>query len=83
MKVLVPGGAGFIDSYIVDRLIDEGYKVVIIDDLFAGNKDNIDAKAKFYKLDIQDSSLESIFQRKQPDYVIHQAAQKDVCLSVS
>ena len=83
MKVLVTGGAGFIASHIVDMLIDEGSEVAIVDDLSSGNKTNINSKAEFYKMDIQDSALDSIFQKEHPDYVIHQAAQKDVRLSVA
>ncbi len=83
VKVLVTGGAGFIGSNIVDRMIDEGYEVVVVDDLSSGNEKNINKKAKFYKLDIQDSNLESIFEKERPDYVNHHAAQIDVRRSVS
>ena len=54
-KVLITGGAGFIGSHIVDRLIDEGYEVVVVDDHSSGKENNINKKAKFYKADIQDS----------------------------
>jgi UDP-glucose 4-epimerase len=81
--VLVTGGAGFIGSNIVDRFIDEGCEVVVIDDLSSGNEKNINKKANFYKLDIQDAALESVFQKEQPLYVNHHAAQKDVRLSVA
>lgn len=40
-KILVAGGAGFIGSFIVDRLVESGYKVRIVDDLSSGKKDNI------------------------------------------
>ena len=83
MKVLVTGGAGFIGSHIVDRLIDEGYEVVIVDDLSSGKEENINKKAKFYKLNIQDLELETIFQKEKPDCVNHHAAQIDVRRSVS
>jgi UDP-glucose 4-epimerase len=83
MKVLVTGGAGFIGSHIVDRLIDEGYKVVVIDDLSSGKEENINKKARFYEFDIQDTKLETVFKEEEPDYVNHQAAQVDVRRSVS
>ena len=83
MKVLVTGGAGFIGSHIVDALIEDGYEVVIVDDLSSGKEYNINEKAKFYKLDIQDPNLESIIEKERPDYMSHHAAQKDVRLSVS
>ncbi len=82
-KVLVIGGAGFIGSHIVDRLIEEGYKVVVVDDLSSGNKKNINKQAKFYRVDIQSPKLEAIFQEEQPEHVNHHAAQIDVRRSVS
>jgi UDP-glucose 4-epimerase len=82
MKVLVTGGVGFIGSHIVDKLIDEGYDVVIVDDLSTGNKKNLNDKATFYELDIQSPGLEAVFKKEIPDFVSHQAAQKDVRVSV-
>lgn len=82
-KILVTGGAGFIGSHIVDRLIDKGYEVIVVDDLSSGKEENINRKAKFYKLDIQDSNLEAVFQKEMPYYVNHHAAQMDVRRSVS
>ncbi len=83
MKVLVSGGAGFIGSHIADSLIEEGYEVVVVDDLSSGKEKNINKKAKFYKLDIQDPKLESVFKQERPHYVSHHAAQIDVRRSVS
>ena len=83
MKVMVTGGAGFIGSHIVDGLIEEDNEVVIVDDLSTGNESNINPKARFYNLDIKDNGLESIFKEERPDYVCHQAAQKDVRVSVA
>lgn len=82
-KVLVTGGAGFIGSHIADRLIDEGYEVVIVDNLSSGREENVNKRARFYKADIQDAQLEGIFQKEKPDYVSHHAAQVDVRRSVS
>jgi len=72
---LVTGGAGFIGSHIVDKLLDIGHSVVIVDNLSTGKKKNINSKSIFYKLDICNKrTLESVFKRHRIDYVIHQAA---------
>jgi len=82
MKVLVTGGAGFIASHIVDRLISEGHEVVIVDDLSTGSGDNLNPKATFYKMDIRSPELASIFEDEKPDYVSHHAAQVLVARSL-
>lgn len=77
--VLVTGGAGFIGSHLVDRLIDEGAKqVIIVDNMFLGSEENIgEAVAKgavFYKEDIEFAqSLEYIFDKHQIDIVFNLA----------
>ena len=83
MKVLVTGGAGFIGSNVVDGLILEGHKVVVVDNLTSGKKENLNPDAKFYCMDIRDNNLKEIFERENPDVVSHQAAQIDVRKSVS
>ena len=75
MKVLVTGGAGFIASHIVNRLIGEGYEIVVVDDLSSGSEANLNAKAKFYKMDVRSPELASVFEAERPDYVDHHAAQ--------
>ena len=52
MRALVTGGAGFIGSNLVDRLINDGYEVIIIDNLSKGKKENINPKASFNNIDI-------------------------------
>tara|TARA_R110000822_G_scaffold100080_5_gene225464 strand:- start:3500 stop:4420 length:921 start_codon:yes stop_codon:yes gene_type:complete len=52
MRALVTGGAGFIGSNLVARLIDAGWGVIILDDLSTGKLENINPKAKYYKVDI-------------------------------
>lgn len=79
---IVSGGAGFIGSHLADRLIAEGYRVVVIDNLSAGSKNNLNPKAKFYKLDIQSPQIQSVFQREKPSALFHYAAQIDVRKSV-
>lgn len=81
LNILVTGGAGFIASHIVDAFIENGHNVTIIDNLTTGREENINQKAKFYKLDIRDD-LSKIFEEGKFDVVNHHAAQIDVRRSV-
>ena len=83
MKVLVTGGAGFIGSHVVDRLIQEGHDVVVVDNLSTGKKKNLNRDAHFYKMDILNSRIEKIFKKEKPDLISHHAAQMDVRRSVA
>ena len=78
MKVLVTGGAGFIGSHLVDRLIQLGHEVAVIDNLVTGYRHNLNPCAKFYETSLLDPELYEIFQREKPDIVSHHAAQNDV-----
>jgi UDP-glucose 4-epimerase len=82
MKILVTGGAGFIGSHIVDRLVQEGYEVVVVDNLSTGKRRNVNRAAKFYRSDIRSRWLERVFRRERPVIVCHHAAQMDVRRSV-
>ena len=83
MKVLVTGGAGFIASHLVDRLVAEGHRVVVVDNLSAGRRENVNPKALFYEVDICDAvSLEEVFEKEKPEVVDHHAAHVNVRKSV-
>ena len=82
LNILVTGGAGFIASHIADAFIESGHNVTIIDNLTTGREENINPKAKFFKVDIRDD-LSKIFEEGKFDVVNHHAAQIDVRRSVS
>tara|TARA_Y100000593_G_scaffold17200_1_gene34375 strand:+ start:4017 stop:4928 length:912 start_codon:yes stop_codon:yes gene_type:complete len=81
MKCLVTGGAGFIGAHLVDRLLEDGHDVVVLDNLSTGNYDNIDKRAYFSTIDISIyNSMKSMF--KNVDVVFHTAARARVQPSI-
>lgn len=83
MNILMTGGAGFIGSNIVDAYIQAGHSVVVVDDLSTGRIENVNPKARFHKVDIQDPALEEVFEANDFDVISHHAAQMDVRRSVA
>ncbi len=80
-KVIVTGGAGFIGSHIVNALIDLGYEVHAVDNLYSGKKENVNPKAVLHVVDIRDKEkLIPIF--KNAKYVFHEAALPQVQYSI-
>lgn len=74
-KILVTGGAGFIGSHLVNRLIDKNHQVYVIDDLSGGFLKNVNKKAKFYKCDLRNQKKASeILSKIKPEIVFHMAA---------
>ena len=81
--ILITGGAGFIGSHLADRLIEEGHKVVVVDNLSSGKRKNLNPKAKFYKADIRNKkALSNVFEKEKPRNVFHLAAQIEARKSV-
>jgi UDP-glucose 4-epimerase len=90
VKALVTGGAGFIGSTLVDRLLAEGHSVDVVDNLTSGSLSNLaearrtrDGHLTFNQLDIRSPDLTALMQKCHPDVVFHMAAQADVRVSVA
>ncbi len=84
MKALVTGGAGFIGSNIVDKLVDKEFEVFVVDNLSTGKEVNLNRNAKFFNVDVTNrKNLEDVFKQVKPDLVFHLAAQIDVRKSVA
>jgi len=77
-KVLVTGGGGFIGSHVVDRLLELGHQVVVVDDFRSGRLSNLPPDIPLYRTDIADPALEEIFRSERPELVCHYAAQISV-----
>lgn len=79
MQILVTGGAGYIGSVIVHKLIKCNYKVIVIDNLQSGHKEYLPKNIKFYFGDIgNEDILNDIFSQNNITHVIHCAAYADV-----
>ncbi len=90
MRALVTGGAGFIGSTLVDRLLAEGHSVDVVDDLSSGTLANLaearsdrNNQLKVHQVDIRDAAVIEVIGRRQPEVVFHLAAQADVRVSVA
>lgn len=83
--VLITGGAGFIGSHIVDKLIKNNYKVVIIDNFSSGKMSNLaeNSNIEIFNESILSEYLDKIFEKTKPDFCIHLAAQTSVNYSIS
>lgn len=89
MRVLVTGGAGFIGSTLVDRLLAEGHEIDVVDDLSTGQLGNLaearalrDRRMTFQRLDVRSSAVTDLIVHRKPEVVFHLAAQADVRVSV-
>ena len=72
-KILVTGGAGFIGGHLVDKLVEGGAQVIVVDNISTGVGENINPRAKFYKLNIADPKIERIMEAERPDIIYHLA----------
>jgi UDP-glucose 4-epimerase len=78
MKTVVTGGAGFIGSHLVDRLLADGHEVTVLDNLSTGRSENVAARARFIRADVAEAELDFAG----ADWVFHLAALADIVPSV-
>ena len=80
MQTLVTGGAGFIGANLIKRLLEDGHKVVSLDNYTTGKKENEQDGCKYIDVDISDSSRKhkafglEVYQLERPDTIFHLAA---------
>jgi UDP-glucose 4-epimerase len=81
-RVLVTGGAGFIGSHVAEAFLQEGWEVVVLDDLSRGHESNLPKKAQLVRADIRSAEARKLVATGRFDTVNHHAAQIDVRVSV-
>ncbi|HEY1833879.1 MAG TPA: NAD-dependent epimerase/dehydratase family protein [Solirubrobacteraceae bacterium] len=83
-SAIVTGGAGFIGSHVVDALLAEGRRVVVVDDLSSGDATRVASGAELHELDIVDAeALAALVAEVAPEKIFHLAAQSSVVASVA
>lgn len=81
--ICVTGGAGFIGSHVSNALVQAGHRVLIVDDLSSGRKENVPAGAQLNVLDIRSDEAAELLVERGVEVLVHHAAQMDVRRSVA
>jgi UDP-glucose 4-epimerase len=80
--LLITGGAGFIASHLADDALSAGHRVVVLDNLSTGRRDNVPAGAELVVRDLREDGVEDVLERYGVTLVSHHAAQANVRVSV-
>ncbi len=81
--ICVTGGAGFIGSHVAEALLAAGHRVLIVDDLSSGRKENVPAGSELHVCDIRGEQAGRVLVDNDVDILVHHAAQMDVRRSVA
>ena len=81
--ICVTGGAGFIGSHVADALVADGHRVLIVDDLSSGSKDNVPKDSELFVLDVRSEEAAKLLVEREVEILVHHAAQMDVRRSVA
>lgn len=82
MKVLITGGAGFIGSHVIEKLLKEDCKITVLDNLHTGLRENVPEGIDFIEMDVCDREIVTVLAERSFDAVIHLAGQTMVNVSV-
>ncbi|MBQ4481211.1 MAG: NAD-dependent epimerase/dehydratase family protein, partial [Victivallales bacterium] len=82
MKVLITGGAGFIGSHLVRRLLANGDEPVSVDNLSTGRRENLPEEARLIVMDVHDAEFLPLCRKEQFDAAVHLAGQTMVNSSI-
>ncbi|WP_110954043.1 NAD-dependent epimerase/dehydratase family protein [Anaerosinus massiliensis] len=82
MKVLITGGAGFIGSHVIEKLLKEDCKITVLDNLHTGLRENVPEGIDFIEMDVCDQDIVTVLTARRFDAVIHLAGQTMVNVSV-
>jgi len=80
--ILITGGAGFIGSHLADDALAHGERVIVVDNLVTGRRENVPPGALFLERDLAAPGLEEVLRAERVDVVSHHAAQANVRVSV-
>ena len=82
-RAVVSGGAGFLGSHLVDRLVADGWRVLVIDDLSTGSRERLPPQVRLEVDDIAADRVDAAMEAARPEVLFHLAAQASVPRSVA
>lgn len=82
MVIVVTGGAGFVGSHVVDVYVAAGHRVIVVDNLSTGSREQVHPEARLVEIDINAPDLVDLLLEERPEVVNHHAANASVSVSV-